>query len=570
MTPQTAAAAAPTSRPALDEAVSAVAEQRRAFARMTPADKAALLRSTLPLLDGLAREWAEAGCRAKRLPLGQPLEGEEWLAGPAISARCIRLLCESLEAIARKGQPPLGRAVRTRPDGRVEIDVFPTSGWDANLYRGIECVALMMPGVDERAARERQASFYKKGNLEGRLSLVLGAGNVSAIPISDALCKMFVEGHVCVLKMNPVNEWAGPFIERTLEPLIRRNFLRVVYGGADVGAYLCQHPAVEDLHITGSDKTHDRIIWGPPGAEQDRRKRERKPLLDKPITSELGNVSPVAIVPGQYTDAELSFQARNVVTMVVNNGSFNCNAAKMLITASGWAQRDRFMALVRQGLAAAPSRHAYYPGAGERYAALTAGRKVETFGEARDGVLPWTLISDVDPRRPDEPLFTTEPFCSIISHTELGEAEPAAFLGAMTSFCNDRLWGTLNATLIIDPRTEKAVGPALDRAILDLRYGTVAINVWPAVSFGTVSPPWGGHPSATLENIQSGLGWSHNSYMLEGVEKSVLRTPITLWPKPAWFFDNRATHQIAERITHFEIAPGALKLPGLTAAALRG
>jgi aldehyde dehydrogenase (NAD(P)+) len=124
--------------------------------------------------------------------------------------------------------------------------------------------------------------------------------------------------------------------------------------------------------------------------------------------------------------------------------------------------------------------------------------------------------------------------------------------------------------LVIDPRTEKAVASALDRAILDLRYGTVAVNVWPAVAFGTVSPPWGGHPSATLANIQSGLGWGHNTYMLEGVEKSVIRTPITLWPKPAWFFDNRSMHKIAERITHFEIAPSALKLPGLTAAALSG
>ena len=60
MTPQTAAAVTPTTRPALDESVSVVSEQRRAFARMSPADKAKLLRSTLPLLDGVAREWAEA------------------------------------------------------------------------------------------------------------------------------------------------------------------------------------------------------------------------------------------------------------------------------------------------------------------------------------------------------------------------------------------------------------------------------------------------------------------------------------------------------------------------------
>jgi aldehyde dehydrogenase (NAD(P)+) len=486
------------------------------------------------------------------------------------SGRNVRLLAEALEAIAKKGTPPLGRGVRTRPDGRVEVEVFPANGWDGSMFRGIQCSVLMQAGVGENAARQRQASFYKQSAPEGKLSLILGAGNVSSIPIMDVLAKMFIEGHVCVLKMNPVNEWVGPFLERALAPLVQRRFVRIVYGGGDVGEYLCQHPGVEDIHITGSDKTHDRIIWGPPGPEQERRKRERNPLLRKPISSELGNVSPVAIVPGQYTEAELAFQARNLVTMVVNNGSFNCNAAKMLITAKGWAQRDRFLELVRQGLAEAPPRHAYYPGARERFTALTGGRQVQSFGSGGDGVLPWTLISDLDAGRRDEPLFFTEPFCGILSHTELGSADAESFLVEATRFCNDRLWGTLNAALIIDPRTEKQVAAALDRAILDLRYGTVAVNMWPAVVYATVSPPWGGHPSATLENIQSGLGWVHNTFMLEGIEKSVMRGPITMWPKPAWFFDNRATHVIGERLTHFELAPSVLKFPAVTAAALRG
>src|SRR5206468_447860 len=140
--------------------------------------------------------------------------------------------------------------------------------------------------------------------------------------------------------------------------------------------YLCQHPGVEDIHITGSDKTHDLIVWGPPGPDRDRRKRANDPLLKKPISSELGNVSPVAIVPGRYTDKELAFQARNVVTMMVNNGSFNCNAAKLLITAPGWPQRERFFTLIKEGLARVPPRYAFYPGAADRHRTLTSGRDV--------------------------------------------------------------------------------------------------------------------------------------------------------------------------------------------------
>jgi hypothetical protein len=58
--------------------------------------------------------------------------------------------------------------------------------------------------------------------------------------------------------------------------------------------------------------------------------------------------------------------------------------------------------------------------------------------------------------------------------------------------------------------------------------------------------------------------------MLEGVEKTVIRTPVTMWPKPLWFFDNQATHIVGEKLTRFELAPSAFKVPGLTAAALRG
>jgi hypothetical protein len=365
----------------------------------------------------------------------------------------------------------------------------------------------------------------------------------------------------------------GPFLERALAPLVERNFLRIVYGGADEGQYLCRHRDVDDIHITGSDKTHDRIVWGPPGPEQERRKREGTPLSGKPITSELGNVSPVAIVPGKFTEKELWFQARNLTTMLVNNASFNCNGAKVLITARGWPQRDRFLELFRTSLGQARTRTAYYPGARQRYEDLIAGNgDVQYFGEAGGDRLRWAFIPQVDGYRANERLFQIEAFCGLLAHTEIGEADPTSFLGAVTSFCNDRLWGTLNAALIIDARSERdpAIAGALDRAVTDLRYGTVAINLWPAVGYGTVSPPWGGHPSATLANIQSGLGWVHNTFMLGGIEKSIVRGPTVLAPKPAWYYDNRQCNVIGRRLAAFETRPGALRAPPLIWAALRG
>ena len=92
---------------------------------------------------------------------------------------------------------------------------------------------------------------------------------------------------------------------------------------------------------------------------------------------------------------------------------------------------------------------------------------------------------------------------------------------AAARFANDRLWGTLSCSMYIAPSTEKQpeVAAAVEKACDVLRYGVVAINHWPAVAYGAMTPPWGGHPSATLLDIQSGLGYVHNSFMFEGIEK---------------------------------------------------
>jgi aldehyde dehydrogenase (NAD(P)+) len=568
-----AESAHPSEETNLDEAVRTVRAKATEFARLSVREKADLLRSLPARFAEVGPAWVEAGCRAKGIALGTPLEGEEWIAGVSTTTRNARLLGESLAAIAQRGRPPFGCGTRARDDGRVEVDVFPPNTMEGMMFSGFRAYALLQESVSEATARARQASFYQKLNPEGRVSAILGAGNVASIPPGDVLTKMFQEGHVCVLKMNPVNEWVGPSLERAMAPLIERGYLRIVYGGGQAGAYLVNHPEVDDIHITGSDKTHDLIVWGPPGPERERRKAAGDPVLKKTISSELGNVSPVAFVPGTYTDEELWFQARSVASMVANNGSFNCNAGKMLVVAKGWSQREKLTSLVKRALAEVPPRKAYYPGAFDRYEALLSGRdNVQKIGAPRDGELPWAYVNGIDIKDANEALFVTEPFCAILSEVQLDESDPVAFLDAMTRFCNDRLWGTLNAAITITPRDERdpAIAKALDRALLDLRYGTVALNQWPALGYGLMTTPWGGHPSATLANVQSGIGWIHNTFLLEGVEKVVVRGPIVAKPKPVWFYDNRQMAAVGRKLTTLEAGPSWLKLPSLVFSALRG
>ena len=190
---------------------------------------------------------------------------------------------------------------------------------------------------------------------------------------------------------------------------------------------------------------------------------------------------------------------------------------------------------------------------------------------AREGALQWAYVSGLDPEARD-PLYFTEPFCGILSDVALPAAGAPEFLEAATKFMNDRLWGTLTAAIFVHPSVEADArgAAALDRALVDLRYGTVGINHWPALGYALVAPPWGGHPSSTALDIQSGLGWVHNSFLIEGIEKAVVRGPLVAKPKPAWFYDNRRTHELAPKLIRFELGPSWLRVPSLAFTALQG
>jgi acyl-CoA reductase-like NAD-dependent aldehyde dehydrogenase len=373
--------------------------------------------------------------------------------------------------------------------------------------------------------------------------------------------------------MNPVNEYLGPFVERGFRALVEIGALRVVYGGAAVGKYLCTHPKVDEIHITGSDKTHDAIVWGPPGPEREERLRQKTPLLSKRITSELGNVSPVVVVPGPWSDDDIEFHALNIASQVQNNGSFNCNAAKLVVQHASWDKRKSFVEAVRRRLKSMPPRKAYYPGAFERYAAFVAAHpEAEPLGEKTKESVPWTLIPNVDPNNRRDVCFTSEAFCGVLAETALEAPGPIDFLEQAVRFLNEVVWGTLNCCIIVHPKTiaDPKFQAAFEQALADLRYGTIGVNYWPAVGYGLVSTTWGAFPGHPLEDIQSGRGVVHNAYLFDKPQKSVVRGPFRASPLPPWFYTHRRTAELGPKLSHFETEPGLFQLPSLVWSAIRG
>jgi acyl-CoA reductase-like NAD-dependent aldehyde dehydrogenase len=447
--------------------------------------------------------------------------------------------------------------------------VFPGNALDRFLFYNMSAEVWLEPHRPPTQGRiYRHKAEGRFG--DGAVALVLGAGNVSSIGPLDLVYKLFVEDQVVLLKMHPVNEYLAPLFERAFSPLIKHGFLQIVTGGADVGAYLCAHPQIDTLHLTGAAHTYDAIVWGADAAERDSRKARGEPLVDKPFTAELGCVTPVLVVPGRWSNTDIEFQARHVAAMVAHNASFNCTAGKVLVTASGWDRREAFLDAVERALAAAAPRYAYYPGAEARYAAfLERYPQARVVGAVGDGVVPWTLIRDLRPR-PGEYALNHEAFCGVLAEVPLAAAGAPEFLAQATAFANDELWGTLSCNVIADEATLRDEAGAVERAVAGLRYGCIGVNAWSGVGFALGVTTWGAFPGHTPDAIGSGVGVVHNAFLFDHPQKSVVRAPFRIWPTPVWFADHRNLLALGRRMTRYEARSSPWLLPGVALAGARG
>ncbi|MFE1347568.1 aldehyde dehydrogenase family protein [Streptomyces sp. NPDC058757] len=560
---------------ALDRAVADLRAGRDGWAATPLAERIALLERMLPRITAGAAEMAAAGARAKGYGPDSPVAAEDWIGAPWAMTQNVGALLHVLRRIAAGREPLPARAVRER-DGRTVVDVFPATGWDRLLLNGFTAEVHTRPGTTPRRVRDRAAGPYRGRAPRPRVSLVLGAGNVAAITALDILHKLYAENQVVVAKMNPVNDYLRPHFADVFAEFVDRGWVRFVAGGAAEGAYLAAHDGIDTLHVTGSERTHDALVWGTDDRAEERR-RDDTPLLDKEFTSELGGVSPCIVTPGPWTAADFRHQAEHIVTSKMNNSGHNCIASQVLVVPAEWDGTEKLLTEIRAVLRALPPRTDYYPGARDRLAAVRAAHpEAEVLGE--DGCR--LLVPDVTDR--DDPLLTDEVFGSALAVVRLPGADPGTFLKEAVAFANDVLPGTLGATLLVHPRTEKSHPRQVAEAVGALRYGTLGVNCWSAIGFLLGYTPWGAHPGHTRRAIGSGIGFVHNAFMLEDVEKTVLRAPFapaprglftgspSLSPRPPFYVTHKTALATIRRVTAFTAAPSLAKLPGIFASALRG
>ncbi len=564
--PEAPSKIAPTSFENLDQKLSRLNENKRKWARLNPAQRVELLERVVSDLQNVASEWAEASARAKGFHQGDPREGEEWLAGPYQVARSLRLMIESLQYNGVKAPSK----VYDHASGHTVAQVFPDTTYDRLMFQGIKGEVWIQPGRAPTQGFIYKNPEHQDSEPNGRVTLVLGAGNISCIGPQDVLDQLLLHNSVCLLKMNPVNDYTGPYVEKAFATLIEYGFMEVAYGGIEVGQYLSAHDQVEAIHITGSAATHDAIVWGSNAEEQERNKAASTPINTKPISSELGAVTPLIVVPGEWSQKDIEFQAEHVAGMISHNASFDCNAVKAIVTQASWPQRQAFLDALRKALRNTPQRKAYYPGAQSRYDAFLSNYpQAEALGERHDDVVPWTMIQ-IDEVRENEYALTHEAFCGLVTEVTLDSDRVDNFLSDAVRFCNEKVWGSLSCAMLVHPETIRAHHDDVERALARLEYGGIGLNIWPGTIYGLVSTTWGAYPKHTLDDVQSGIGVVHNSFFFDHPLKSIVRAPFRMSPKPIWFPNHKTLTSMAKTLTSFEAKPSLGKFIKIVVDALRG
>jgi len=567
----------------VDKAIVVLSEQKDTWAQLPIPVKIQFLRNLRRHTGEVADRWVEAAVRAKDIPLDSPWAGEEWFSGPYAFLFGIHVMEKTMQDLARGRFPELRPgAVRVRPDGQVVVQVFPGDFYDRLLLSGVRAEVWMQREVTLDNLQSHMVGFYRQTSSEGKVALVLGAGNIASIAPLDLLHKLYVEGRVCILKMNPVNEYLGPIFEEVFEDLVRLGFVRFAYGGAVMGSYLAGHPGVDEIHLTGSESTYDSIRFGS-GEEGAERKRCNEPLNLKRFTAELGGVGPTIVLPGPWSKSDIQFQAEHIATQKLHNVGFNCVASQVLVLPAEWDQKNQLLDALRTTIRSIPPRKAYYPGAQQRLDEVVRAYPGAEFLDApEDGVFPRTLVSGLQSEDAATFGFQEELFCGVLLQTELSGDTPAKFLRKAVQFANDALRGSLGANLIVHPSTFVKIGPDFESAIAELRYGTIGVNCWVGLAFLLPHATWGAFPGHPDNDIQSGRGVVHNALQFDKPERTVVYAPFepfprsftkgrfSFLPKPPWFVTHRRANEVGRRLARFAVDPGLSHLPGIFEASLRG
>ena len=540
----------------IDRFITTLRTKSKEYNSINNVQLASMLEETISNIKEVSFFWATI-CSDNKGTTKTPAEGEEWLGGPFASVLATQYYIKSLtndDDLVEKKYNSEENSYKVFPNSFTERITFPfidakvifnksMSFEDINKYRG----------------------FSKRYDIDPSITLVLGAGNFSSIPYLDVLYHLITRKSVILLKLNPVNEYLKPVFEKVFQSFIERGYIIVTTGNIDESKYMATHPGINHIHLTGSDKTFEDIVYGRELTEKERKSKSLSKINNKPITSELGNVTPIIIHPGKWSTSDIKYQARKIVTAKLNNNGFNCIAAQVVVLPDGWGQTDTLIKFVKHYMSKAKERKAYYPESIERLEKLEKDKGYERVN-ALTCVTPHLTreIKAYSKFEIDE-VWSSTIYFKKIEYTSIED-----FANKAIDYCNDELWGNLGVSVIIKDHDRKFNKHITNLYIDKLNYGTVAINEWAAIGYIIPQLPWGGFPGNKDNDIQSGQSVVHNSMLFESPLKGVVNTKfrISRIIDPPWFVTNKRARRLFKNLTYYQINNSNINFLKLIFAAL--
>ena len=540
----------------IDRFITTLRTNSKEFNSISNVQLASMLEETISNIKEVAFFWATI-CSDNKGTTKTPAEGEEWLGGPFASVLATQYYIKSLtndDDLSEKRFNNKENSYKVFPNNLIERLTFPfidakvyfnksMSFDDINIYRG----------------------FSKRYHIDPSITLVLGAGNFSSIPYLDVLYHLITRKSVILLKLNPVNEYLKPVFEKVFQNFIERGYIIVTTGNIDESRYMATHPGINHIHLTGSDKTYEDIVYGRELTLKEKKTKAISKVNNKAITSELGNVTPIIIHPGKWSTSDIKYQARKIVTAKLNNNGFNCIAAQVVVLPDGWGQTDTLIKFVKHYMNKAKDRKAYYPESIERLEKLEKDKGYERVN-ALSCVTPH-LTREIKSYSKYE---IDEVWSSTIYFKKIEYSTNEEFANKAIDYCNDELWGNLGVSVIIKDHERKFNKHITNLYIDKLNYGTVAINEWAAIGYIIPQLPWGGFPGNKDNDVQSGQSVVHNSMLFESPLKGVVNTKfrISRLIDPPWFVSNKKARRLFRNLTYYQINNSNINFLKLIIAAL--
>ena len=540
----------------IDRFISTLRTKSKEFNSISNVQLASMLEETISNIKEVSYFWATI-CSDNKGTTKTPAEGEEWLGGPFASVLATQYYIKSLindDDLDEGNFSNSENSYKVFPNNFIERITFPfinakvyfnksMSFEDINKFRG----------------------FSKRYDIEPSITLVLGAGNFSSIPYLDVLYHLITRRSVILLKLNPVNEYLKPVFEKVFKNFIERGYIIVTNGNINESKYMTTHPGINHIHLTGSDKTYEDIVYGRELTGNERSIKTVPKVNSKPITSELGNVTPIIIHPGKWSTSDIKYQARKIVTGKLNNNGFNCIAAQVVVLPDGWGHTDTLIKYVKYYMNKAKDRKAYYPDSIERLTKLEKDKSYE-----RVNSLSCTTPHLTREIKAYNKYELDEVWSSTIYFRKIGYTNAEDYVNKAIDYCNNELWGNLGVSVIIKDHNNKFNKHITNSYIENLKYGTIAINEWAAIGYIIPQLPWGGFPGNKDNDIQSGQSFVHNSMLFESPLKGIVETKfrISRLIDPPWFITNKKSRRLFMNLTYFQINNTKINLIKLIFSAL--